>query len=238
MFIVQDYSKYTQEDHKVWQTLYERRLPALKNTACSAFLKGVELIGLDPSHVPNLADVNARLKPLTGWQAMPVPGYIPARDFFHCLSERKFPTTITVRPMQQLDYLPEPDIFHDVFGHVPLHSDPVFADFLQHFGKIALDAHGEQETTELARLFWFTVEFGLIREESQVKLFGSGLMSSHGEGPHALSDDVERRKFDLHEVISQPFEIDHYQPLLYVIDSFTQLFEAVEEYSRGQVHAH
>jgi len=181
--------------------------------------------------VPKLDDINARLKPLTGWQAAAVPGYLPARDFFEALSQRRFPTTITVRPLKQIDYLPEPDIFHDVFGHVPLHSNPVFADFLQHYGRVALQAHGEQELTELARIFWFSVEFGLIREEGQVKLFGSGLMSSAGEGPHALSDEVEKRDFDLHSVVNQSFEIDHFQPLLFVIDSFEQLYEAVEDWA-------
>jgi phenylalanine-4-hydroxylase len=237
MYISQDYSKYTPENHQVWKMLYERRMPELRKTACSAFLKGIDAIGLDANHVPNLADVNARLKPLTGWQAVPVPGYVPARDFFRSLSERKFPTTITVRPLNQIDYLPEPDIFHDVFGHVPLHADPVFADFLQHYGKVALETHDEQELTELARLFWFTVEFGLIRENGQVKLFGSGLMSSIGEGPHALSDETEKRDFDLQAIISQNFEIDHYQPLLFVTESFGQLYEAVETWSRGGVHA-
>ncbi len=231
MYITQDYSRYSAEDHQVWQLLYERRLPDLRGTACSAFLEGLDLIGLDARRVPNLADVNTRLKPLTGWQAMPVPGYLPAREFFQSLSHRKFPTTITVRPRQQLDYLPEPDIFHDVFGHVPLHSQPTFADFLQHYGEAALHTHGEQELTELARLFWFTVEFGLIRENGAIKLFGSGLMSSAGEGPHALSDKVEKRRFNLHEVVNQPFEIDHYQPLLFVIDSFQQLYDAMREWS-------
>jgi phenylalanine-4-hydroxylase len=235
MYITQDYSKYTPENHYVWSTLYERRLPALRETACSAFLDGLDHIGLDASHVPDLTDVNARLKPMTGWQAMPVPGYIPAKDFFFSLSERKFPTTITVRPLNQIDYLPEPDIFHDVFGHVPLHAHPVFANFLAQYGQTAYHTHNEQELLELARLFWFTVEFGLIREKGQIKLFGSGLMSSIGEGPHALSDKVEKRDFDLHTVVNTPFEIDHYQPILYVIDSFEQLYEAVKEWAG--VHA-
>lgn len=232
MFIVQDYAKYTDEDHYVWATLCERRMPALQQTACKAFLDGLGLIGLDSKRVPKLDDINARLKPLTRWQARAVPGYLPARDFFSALSERQFPTTITVRPLKQLEYLPEPDIFHDVFGHVPLHSNPVFADFLQHYGRVALEADGEQEMTELARLFWFTVEFGLIRENNEVKLFGSGLMSSVGEGPHALSNDVEKREFNLESVIHQSFEIDHYQPILYVIDSFEQLYHAIEEWSQ------
>jgi phenylalanine-4-hydroxylase len=231
MYITQDYQKYTAEDHDVWRILYERRVPQLRDTASQTFLKGIDLIGLDAKHVPDLADVNRRLKPLTGWQAMPVPGYLPAKDFFLSLSERKFPTTITVRPRAQLDYLPEPDIFHDVFGHVPLHTEPVFADFLQHYGHVALHTHDEQELTELARLFWFTVEFGLIRENGQVKLFGSGLMSSAGEGPHALSDKVEKRNFDLKQVVNQSFEIDHYQPLLFVIESFDQLYDAMKEWS-------
>lgn len=237
MYINQDYARYTPEDHHVWNLLYERRMPELRKTACSAFLDGVDAIGLDSKHVPRLDDVNARLKPLTGWQAMPVPGYLPAKDFFLSISQRKFPTTITVRPLKQLDYLPEPDIFHDVFGHVPLHADPVFADFLQHYGKVALETHDEQELAELARLFWFTVEFGLIRENGAIKLFGSGLMSSAGEGPHALGNEVEKRDFDLQSVISQSFEIDHYQPILYVIDSFAQLYDAVETWARGGVHA-
>jgi len=238
MYISQDYEQYSPGDHQVWTLLYERRMAALQQTACNAFLKGVDLIGLDARHVPRLADVNARLKPLTQWQAMPVPGYLPAKEFFRSLSERKFPTTISVRPLEQLDYLPEPDIFHDVFGHVPLHADPVFADFLQHYGQVALNTHDEQELVELARLFWFTVEFGLIRENGIVKLFGSGLMSSAGEGPHALTGAVEKRNFDLHDVISQSFEIDHYQPLLFVIESFEQLYDAVEMWSKEASHAH
>src|SRR5204863_3214214 len=131
--------------------------------------------------VPDLADVNRRLSPRTGWQAFGVSGFIPATQFFHCLSRRMFPTTLVVRPRAQLDYLPEPDIFHDVFGHVPLHSHPVFADFLQEFGALAAASRTEAETTEMARLFWFTVEFGLIRERGQTRIYGSGLISSHGD---------------------------------------------------------
>src|SRR5438128_1223982 len=181
-FITQDHAAYTQENHDVWGILYERRMATLRETGSIVFLEGIDRIGLSPQQVPDLADVNRRLAARTGWNAVPVSGFIPAPEFFGCLSIRRFPTTIAVRPREQLDYLPEPDIFHDVFGHVPLHSDPVFADFLQHYGKVALATHDEQELTELARLFWFTVEFGLIRENGQVKLFVSGLMSSIGEG--------------------------------------------------------
>jgi phenylalanine-4-hydroxylase len=183
---------------------------------------------LRQDRVPDLSDVNRALALRTGWRAQPVTGFIPAGQFFDCLSRRIFPTTITVRPMSQLDYLPEPDIFHDVFGHVPLHADPVFADFLQRFGAVAARATTQDETTRMARLFWFTVEFGLIRERDAVRIYGSGLISSAGDAANALSENCERRPFDLDSVLNQHFEIDKLQPILYVIDSFDQLFDAVE----------
>jgi phenylalanine-4-hydroxylase len=232
MFITQDYNAYTEENHQAWATLCERRMAAVPGTACEAFLRGLALLDLDLKRVPRLSDINDRLSPLTGFRAVAVPGYVPARDFFDCLAQRRFPTTITVRPLEKLDYLPEPDIFHDVFGHVPLHTNPYLADFLQRFGQAGLAAETEEELTGLSRLFWFTVEFGLIREAGQIRLFGSGLMSSVGESAHALTDAVEKRDFDLHAVMRQPFEIDHYQPLLFVIDSFEQLYHVMDERAR------
>jgi phenylalanine-4-hydroxylase len=232
MFITQDYNVYTEENHQAWAALCERRMAAVPGTACEAFLRGLELLDLDLKRVPRLSDINDRLSPLTGFRAVAVPGYVPARDFFDCLAQRRFPTTITVRPLEKLDYLPEPDIFHDVFGHVPLHTNPYLADFLQRFGQAGLAAETEEELTGLSRLFWFTVEFGLIREAGQIRLFGSGLMSSVGESAHALTDAVEKRDFDLHAVMRQPFEIDHYQPLLFVIDSFEQLYRVMDERAR------
>src|SRR6185503_13175456 len=139
-FIEQDYSRYDAESHEVWRILFERRMATLRDTASHVYLEGAERIGLEPDRVPDLADVNRRLAARTGWAAVGVQGFIPAAQFFRCLSRRRFPTTLFVRPRAQLDYLPEPDIFHDVFGHVPLHSDPVFADFLQQFGALAADA--------------------------------------------------------------------------------------------------
>jgi phenylalanine-4-hydroxylase len=232
MFITQDYNAYTEENHQAWATLCERRMAAVPGTACEAFLRGLALLDLDLKRVPRLSDINDRLSPLTGFRAVAVPGYVPARDFFDCLAQRRFPTTITVRPLEKLDYRPEPDIFHDVFGHVPLHTNPYLADFLQRFGQAGLAAETEEELTGLSRLFWFTVEFGLIREAGQIRLFGSGLMSSVGESAHALTDAVEKRDFDLHAVMRQPFEIDHYQPLLFVIDSFEQLYHVMDERAR------
>ena len=226
-FIAQRYDAYDAEAHDVWRILYERRMATLLETGSDVFLTGIERIGLDPRRVPDLADVNGRLARRTGWAALGVRGFIPAGQFFRCLSQRRFPTTLIVRPRAQLDYLPEPDIFHDVFGHVPLHSDPVFADFLQRFGALAAEARSDDEITRMARLFWFTVEFGLIRERGATKIYGSGLISSHGDAANALGPNCDRRPFDLDAVLSQPFEIDHFQDVLFVVESFDQLFEAV-----------
>ncbi|MDQ6718702.1 MAG: phenylalanine 4-monooxygenase [Gemmatimonadota bacterium] len=227
-FIEQSYAEYDAESHSVWRTLYDRRVSALQKTGSSVFLRGIESIGLDSLHVPKLSDVNSLLAARTGWAAVGVNGFIPAKQFFSCLSLRRFPTTLKVRPRSQLDYLPEPDIFHDVFGHVPLHADPVFADFLQRFGALAAAAETDAQTEEMARLFWFTVEFGLISENDSIKVYGSGLISSHGDAVNALGPKCRRRKFSLDAVICQPFEIDQFQDVLFVVDSFDQLFDAVE----------
>jgi phenylalanine-4-hydroxylase len=226
--IAQQYDRYDDESHAVWRILYERRMATLVDTGSEAFLSGMERIGLSPDRVPDLADVNARLAARTGWAAVGVSGFIPAAQFFQCLARRRFPTTLKVRPRDQIDYLPEPDIFHDVFGHVPLHADPVFADFLQQFGALAARATSEAQLTAMARLFWFTVEFGLIREKGRTKIYGSGLISSHADAANALGPNCERRPFDVDGVMSQPFEIDRLQNVLFVVDSFDQLFEAVE----------
>jgi len=237
-YVTQDFDRYTDENHEVWATLASRRLESLDAQASDVFLDGLRLLGLDEHHVPNLKDVNAKLKPLTGWQSRAVPGYLPAKAFFACLSRREFPTTITIRPKELMSYLPEPDIFHDVFGHVPLHADPVFADFLKTYGMAALHCDDPYHVERLARLFWFTVEFGLIRERGEIKLYGSGLISSLGESFHALeSPAVDRRPFDLDRVCETHFEIDHYQPILYVLESFEQLRDAMNDYAERVLSA-
>ncbi|CAN5833786.1 hypothetical protein BH20GEM3_BH20GEM3_00730 [soil metagenome] len=232
IFTEQDWAAYTPEDHQVWGILYERRMRELRSNGSRVFLNGAEAIGLRQDSVPNLDEVNAKLDRRTGWNAVPVGGFIPAKEFFQCLAQRRFPTTVTIRPRSQLDYLPEPDIFHDVFGHVPLHADPVFAEFLQGFGAVAAQARTEEETEHMARLFWFTVEFGLTRDEGEVKVYGSGLISSAGDAANALGPRCDRRAFSLDAVISQPFEIDRFQDVLFAVDSFQQLFEAVDEAKR------
>jgi phenylalanine-4-hydroxylase len=225
--VEQNWPAYMPEQHGVWATLYRRRMDTLRTTASNAFLRGAEAIGLSPEFVPDLEDVNRRLKRRTGWAAVPVSGFLPAPQFFACLAERRFPTTVTVRDAQHLDYVPEPDIFHDVFGHVPLHADPVFGDFLQRFGQHAAAARDNDETERMARLFWFTVEFGLVREGGAIKVYGSGLISSHGDAANALGPKCERRPFDRDAVFAQPFAIDKLQDVLFVIDSFDELFQAL-----------
>ena len=231
-YVTQLYDRYTEADHEVWATLVSRRMETLESQASEVFLNGVRQLGLDKDHVPKVEYVNSRLAELTGWQSRGVPGYLPAKAFFACLAKRQFPTTIVIRPKEKLEYLPEPDIFHDVFGHVPLHCDPVFAEFLQTYGQAALKCEDPYHIERLGRLFWFTVEFGLIRERGEVKLYGSGLISSLGESFHALeSSDVDRRPFEMDRVCDTPFEIDHYQPVLYVLESFEQLRDSMNEYA-------
>jgi phenylalanine-4-hydroxylase len=219
-------------------------LPRWKVNANQHFLAGIENLALPGDRVPRLADVNRFLLPLTGFQARAVSGYIPAFLFFDCLRERTFPTTITIRDAENLDYLPEPDIFHDVAGHVPMHTDRAFAEALARFGECAhtaveltsgiRDEHlRAQRLTSIikamARFFWFTIEFGLMRGRDGLKVYGSGLLSSFGEIEHSLhSPDVQRFPMQLEWAVNQGFEIDHYQPLLFVVDSFDHLFSLVD----------
>jgi phenylalanine-4-hydroxylase len=228
----QQWERYTADEHDVWATLYRRRVADLAATGSERVLAGIERIGLRPDAVPDLMEVNMRLAPRTGWRAVATGGFLPAREFFASLARREFPTTITVRPRAQLEYLPEPDIFHDVFGHVPLHADPVFASLLQRIGALSLEASGDAQTAALARLFWFTIEFGLVRERGDVRIYGSGLVSSSGDAAHALGPSVTRRPFALEAVLQQEFRIDQFQDTLFVIESFEQLAGAIEDAAR------
>jgi len=245
LYIDQPYELYTDENHSSWKRLFARMQPRWHQYANEHFLKGIESLCLDPNRVPRLVDVNQFLEPLTHFQARAVSGYVPAFKFFDCLRDRAFPTTITIRRSDKLDYLPEPDIFHDIAGHVPMHTDPAFADALVRFGDCAHTAadivQSISDETErvrqltsiiqaMARFFWFTVEFGLMNSSSGLKVYGSGLLSSFGEIQHCIeSVDVQRYPIQLEWVINQSFEIDHYQPLLFYVESFGHLFDLVDE---------
>lgn len=248
-FIHQPYELYSEDNHKAWSTLYARIQERWQRYATPKFLEGVAQLNLDPHRVPKIEELNTFLSPLTGFKAKPVSGYIPAFIFFDCLRNRDFPTTITVRDLSTLDYLPEPDMFHDVAGHVPMHTDKAFADTLVRFGECAVSAamviqelkdkelqrtRAQSIIKALARFFWFTVEFGLMRDQrSGLRVYGSGLLSSYGEIAHCVeSPDVQRYPIQLEWVVNQYFEINHYQPLLFVIDSFDHLFSLVDDLER------
>jgi len=248
LYITQAYDLYSQENHEAWKRLYDRIRPRWERYANDHFLRGIEALNLPPDRVPRLDDVNRRLQPLTGFQAKPVSGYVPGFLFFDCLRRREFPTTITIRPLDKMDYLPEPDIFHDIAGHVPMHTEQAFADTLVRFGDCAHTAvemtagvknHDERVRRltsiirALSRFFWFTVEFGLMRGPRGIVAYGSGLLSSYGELQHAIeSDEVQRYPVQIEWLINQGAEIDHYQPLLFVVDGFDHLFDLVDRLER------
>ena len=244
LYIGQASDLYTDANHDVWRRLYARMGDRWQRYANRRFLEGLETLQLNPERVPRLEDVNRFMAPLTGFRAKAVSGYVPAYVFFDCLRKREFPTTITIRDGEVLDYLPEPDIFHDISGHVPMHTDPAFADTLVRFGECARTAAERARDMPaaerirrlssvikaMARFFWFTIEFGLMKgsKPGEVKAYGSGLLSSYGELAHCIeSDEVQRWPFQLEWVVNQYFEIDHYQPLLFVVDSFDHLFDEV-----------
>lgn len=245
LYIAQPYQLYSEDNHAAWKSLFGRMRPQWDRFANEHFMKGIESLCLDPNRVPNLDDVNQFLNPLTGFKAKAVSGYVPAYLFFDCLSNREFPTTITIRRHDKLDYLPEPDIFHDIAGHVPMHTDKAFADTLVRFGelaKLAVEIGSEIKDEDeklhrlnsiiksLARFFWFTIEFGLMRGNDGMKVYGSGLLSSFGEIQYSIESPlVQRYPLQLEWVINQYFEIDHYQPLLFWVESFDHLFSLVTE---------
>ncbi len=247
LYIRQPYELYSEENHEAWRKLFARMHDRWHKYANPQFMKGIENLCFNPDSVPRLEDVNKFLKPLTGFKAKPVSGYVPAYMFFDCLRNRDFPTTITIRRSDKLDYLPEPDIFHDIAGHVPMHTDKAFADTLVRFGETAqfaaqMCAEIKDEEVKLqrltsiikamARFFWFTIEFGLMRspDGKEIKVYGSGLLSSYGEIEHCIvSPEVQRYPAQLEWMINQYFEIDHYQPLLFIVDSFDHLFSLVDQ---------
>ncbi|HVU51386.1 MAG TPA: phenylalanine 4-monooxygenase [Polyangia bacterium] len=246
IYIHQPYELYSAENHATWARLIARMHDRWERFANHRYLEGLETLHLPADRVPRLEDVNSFMKPLTGFVARPVSGYVPSYVFFDCLRRREFPTTVTIRDGGKLEYLPEPDIFHDVAGHVPMHTDRAFADALVRFGECAAaaaesasrarDEHErlrrlESNIRAMARFFWFSIEFGLMGSTGgALKAYGSGLLSSFGELAHAVeSPAVERRPFEIERVVNQPFEIDHYQPLLFVVDGFDHLFELADE---------
>ena len=227
--IEQDWAAYTEEEHAVWRRLFRRQEKILRRRACSEFLDGLAGLGVAADGIPDFRRLNAILAARTGWTIVAVPGLVPDDIFFAHLSARRFPSTCFIRRPEQLDYLEEPDIFHDVYGHVPMLMDPIFADYMQAYGQGGLKALRLGSLDRLARLYWYTVEFGLIQTASGLRIYGSGIVSSKGESVYALESAVPNRiGFDLLRVMRTKYRIDTFQATYFVINSFAQLFNATQ----------
>ena len=224
---------YPQGDHETWDFLFSRQMEILPGRASETYLEGVQKLGLAATGIPALRDLSRVLERATDWTVARIPGLLHERDFFRLLAERKFPSTDYIRGKEELDYTPAPDMFHDIFGHMPTLTQPAFADFYQLFGRAALDAKGVDRQS-LERFHWFTVEFGLIQDPEGYRIFGAGIMSSKGEVLHALSDEVEHRPFSPEAVISQDYDVWHLQPILFVLESFEQLVEEFEGWAKSR----
>jgi phenylalanine-4-hydroxylase len=225
--IDQGWDAYGDAEHQVWITLYERQAALLPGRAADPFLKGLEALDLHRAGIPDFARINAELKRLTGWTVVAVPGLVPDDVFFDHLANRRFPAGQFIRRADQLDYLQEPDIFHDVFGHVPMLTDPVFADYMVAYGKGGRRALELGQLHQLARLYWYTVEFGLLQTPQGARIYGAGIVSSHAESIFALDDPSPNRLgFDLERVMRTPYRIDDFQQVYFVIPSLQALLDA------------
>ncbi len=226
----QEYDKYTAEDLKVWRTLFERQVENLQDKACSAYLQCLDDMAevLNAKSIPNFEKLNTWLLSKTGWQIEVVPGMIPVDEFFDLLSQKKFCSSTWLRSWEQLDYLDEPDMFHDIFGHVPLLANDVFSDFVLEFAKMGKAAIGnEQKLIELQRLYWFTIEFGLIKEQDRLEIYGAGIISSFGESKTSIADDMTHHVYDIETILQKPFVNNEPQTEYFVIDSLEQLYESI-----------
>lgn len=219
---------YTDAENAVWKTLYNRQYPLIKQRAHAAYLKGLEVLGLNNERIPQCVEVSHILRDTTGWAVTPVEALISFENFFQLLANKQFPAASFIRIPEELDYLQEPDIFHELFGHCPMLTDPTFADFTYEYGKMGLNASAK-ERVYLARLYWFTVEFGLIQSAEGLKIYGGGILSSFGETLYALdSDTPERKAFDIMTVLRTPYRYDIMQPLYYIINDLSDLYQVMQ----------
>ena len=225
----QPWDSYSAEDHATWATLFRRQRDILKGRACDEFIDNQERFGMSAEQIPRFEELNEVLAKTTGWELIGVEGLLPELTFFDHLANRRFPVTWWIRRPDQIDYIAEPDMFHDLFGHVPLLLNPVFADYMQAYGRGGVKAHGvsAEALVNLTRLYWYTVEFGLIRQRGELRIYGSGIVSSKGESIHSLeSASPNRIGFDLKRIMRTRYRIDTYQKTYFVIDSFEQLIDA------------
>jgi len=229
--VEQPWSAYSATDHAVWSTLFERQQALLAGRADDEFLRQQQVMGMEAGRIPKFDDLNRKLRAATGWEIVGVEGLLPELVFFEHLAARRFPVTWWIRRPEQLDYLSEPDLFHDLFGHVPLLMHPVFADYIAAYGRGGVKAHGlgAEAMMNLARLYWYTVEFGLIRGDAGLRIYGAGILSSKGESIYSLEHPAPNRiGFDLERIMRTRYRIDTYQKTYFVIDSYEQLMQATD----------
>lgn len=228
--IPQNWRAYTAEEHATWDTLFERQAKLLPGRASRAYLKGLDALRLSESGIPNFEELSERLMKLTGWQVVAVPGLVPDDVFFDHMANRRFVAGNFIRRPDQLDYLQEPDVFHDVFGHVPMLADPVFADYLEAYGRGGVRAMELGALKQLGRLYWYTVEFGLVQEADGLRIYGAGIVSSSAESRFALDDPSPNRiGFDLRRVMRTEYRIDDFQQNYFVIPGFDELLRVTIE---------
>jgi phenylalanine-4-hydroxylase len=227
------YPDYPDSDQETWKYLYDRQMKYLPNRACKEYMDGTELLNLSPDKIPYLKELSNVFNKTTGWKVARVPGLIHSQNFFELLRRRVFPSTDYIRGKEELDYTPAPDLFHDIFGHMPLLTNKSFASFYQKFGEAALNATGDN-SVKLETLHWFTVEFGLIRNPEGLRIYGAGVLSSNKEVQHSLSDQVEVRPFEPEKLVEQEYDVWHLQPILFAIDSFEQLESGFDNWCRKE----
>lgn len=219
---------YTDEENQVWHELITRQTSIIQDRACDEYMHGLKILDLPKDRVPQCHEISKKLQSVTGWELEPVPALIPFDQFFYLLSTHKFPAATFIRRREELDYLQEPDIFHEVFGHCPLLTNEAYANFTHTYGKLGLKAN-EEDRVLLARLYWFTIEFGLIKSKNGIKAYGGGILSSISETPYSIESDIpERKPFDVLDVLRTPYRIDIKQPIYFVINNFDVLFHLID----------
>ncbi|MFD2247009.1 phenylalanine 4-monooxygenase [Pontibacter ruber] len=231
MNITQNYNSYTQENHNVWAILFDRQLKNLPDKAIPEFLEGLEKVGFSRDRIPDFEEVNQRLKPLTGFEVVPAPGIVDDALFFELIANKQFPATVWVRRMDQLDYLEEPDMFHDVFGHVPLLTIPVYCEFLARLSSLALQYLDRPDIIDrLTRIYWYTIEFGLFRDkEGKAKIYGAGILSSVGESKLSVSEESIKYDFDVQHILDTGYIKETFQSQYFCISSFEELLESLPQ---------
>ena len=230
----QIYENYTPEDFAVWKKLFQRQMVNLNKYACGYYLDALDVIGFSADKIPDFTEVNTILMPLTGWRLIVAKELVPNEIFFSLLADRIFPATCWLRSMEELDYIEEPDMFHDVYGHIPLLTHPDYADFMASLGRIALrHIHEPDIINLLSRVYWYTIEFGMITEEGKSKAFGAGIMSSVSEIVHSIGNQSRKKSFDIHDMIHLPYRTDILQPVYFVIDSYEHLIRSSGEIEKA-----